>query len=86
MLLLLVVGIVTSFNNDPVSSVAYNIKKGAIAKRGDSVIKAAMITLKSPSCASSSFMENEKERGKEKAREGEKERDGEKETKIQLWL
>lgn len=41
-------GIVTSFNNEPVSSVAYNIKKkGAIAKRGDSVIKAAMITLKS---------------------------------------
>lgn len=38
------------------------LKKGAIAKRGDSVIKAAMITLKSPSCASSSFREGEEEK------------------------
>lgn len=60
--MVVVVGIVTSFNNEPVSSVAYNIKKGAIAKRGDSVIKAAMITLKSPSCASSSFREGEEEK------------------------
>lgn len=64
MVVVVVVGIVTSFNKEPVSSVAYNIKKkGAIAKRGDSVIKAAMITLKKPVlCFIHSFREREEGR------------------------